>query len=178
MNREKLGFDTRWVSDSIFKFWSFWPQSQGLPSTSGLLCPDGKNFTDYALKQPKLLNLVIWMSEKWSFAKYVCSMQQGHVFVWFPLVMGIGSRVGPWPLQAYETVDQEAEWYLAFSNVDSFFFCCVFLKNSEEKFIPMRHSSQGFSWVLKGHLGSGAECMYRGQVNYVALATTALVFPD
>lgn len=106
-------------------------------------------------------------------------MQEGLVFLWLLQfrVVGVGSGIAPWPLQAQGTIGQGAEWYLAFSNFDNFSFCSVFLRNSEEKFIQMHHSSQGFSWVLKGHLGSGIQCMYRDRVNYVALATPALVFP-
>lgn len=106
-------------------------------------------------------------------------MQQGHVFLRLLqfIVVEVGSRIAPWPLQAQGTIGQGAEWYLAFSNFDNFSFCSVFLRNSEEKFIRRRHSSQGFIWVLKGHLGSGTQCMHRDQVNYAALATPALVFP-
>lgn len=49
---------TDWVSDSIFRFWCLWPQGQGLASTSGPPCPHSKSFTDYATKEPNLLNLV------------------------------------------------------------------------------------------------------------------------
>lgn len=114
-------------------------------------------------------------------------MQEGHVFLWLLqfivvgllqfIVEGVGSRIAPWPLQAQGTIGQGAEWYLAFSNFDNFSFCSIFLRNLEEKLIRMSHSCQRFSWMLKGHLGSGTQCMYHDQVNYVALATPALVFP-
>lgn len=141
---------THWVSDSIFRFWSLWPRDQGLAPAFRPPCPNGGNITDNAIKESNLLKLVTSELK-------VNLFQEGHVFLWLLqfIAVGVGSRIAPWPLQAQGTIGQGAEWYLAFSNFDNFSFCSVFLRNSEEKFIRMPHSSQGFSWVLKGHLGSG-----------------------
>lgn len=49
---------THWVSDSIFRFWSLWPQDQGLAPTFRPPCPTGSNFTDNTAEESNLLNLV------------------------------------------------------------------------------------------------------------------------
>lgn len=62
MNRQKLIFDTLYTLSYLtaaFRFWSLWPQGQGLAPTSGPLYPGSKNLTDYARKEPNLLNLVM-----------------------------------------------------------------------------------------------------------------------